>query len=411
MLNHERMVELYRELAERPVLSVYIDGSQHDPAGRNMWRTKLEHGLDDARRRMAGGEVAVEEYDAAVRFIQKAIEPFDGFVPGKSFVAFATPDKLWYAETVGISMPDIVRWDTGIAIAPYVRGLKQDRSVVIALLESQRARLFLYRDGEVQEMADLRADTFVGDLSDVGVSKRGMVRTGMRGETSTDAAHRTLEVASERMVKELVKEVVHRAGDHGFVVVGGVSEMTAWVRDALPKHLEGRVLIDPSLQVEMRQVEVRQGAGAAASELTKRWQLEEVAEVFNQARAGARGAMGYEETEQALAEMRVDIPLLSRARTRENPEDADRLIGLAFAGGAHVEEVSGAAADKLDTESEGIAARLRFRVRPQVGLSENGGGGSSEKATTGWTAGGDDRGGRLKLAGPGHRPIFGATGP
>ena len=98
--------------------------------------------------------------------------------------------------------------------------------------------------------------------------------------------------------------------------------------------------------------------------------------------------MGYEETEQALAEMRVDIPLLSRARTRENPEDADRLIGLAFAGGAHVEEVSGAAADKLDTESEGIAARLRFRVKPQAGVSEKGGGVSSEKPTTGWTAGG-----------------------
>ena len=365
MLNHERMLELYRELAEKSVLSVYIDGSQHDPAGRNKWRTKLESGLDEARRKVTGVAEG-EEFDAAARLVQKALDPFDGFLPGKAFVAFATPDKLWYGETVGISMPDVVRWDTGIAVAPYVRGLKQDRSVVITLLDSQRARLFLYRDGEVQEIDDLRADTFVGDMSDVGASKRSAVRSGLRGETSTDAAQRTLEVASERMVKDVVKEVVHRAGDHGFVVVGGAPEMSAWVRDALPKHLEGRVLVDPSLQVEMRQVEVRQGAGAAASELTKRWQLEEVSEVFNQARSNGRGATGYEETERALEEMRVDILLLSRTRTRADPEDADRLIGLAFAGGAHVEEISGLAGEQLDAESQGIAARLRFRVKPQA---------------------------------------------
>ena len=358
MLNHERMVELYRELAKTPVLSVYIDGSQHDPAGRNKWRTQLEHGLDEARR----GTASVDAFDAAVRLVQQAVEPFDGFVPGKAFVAFASADRLWYAETVAVRMPDLVRWDEGIAIAPYVRGLKQERAVVVALVDSQHARLFLYRDGAVQELEDLRADTFVGDLTDSGSSKRSAVHTGTRGETSTDAGQRLLEVASERMVKELVKEVMHNVGDHGFVVVGGTPEMSAWVRDALPKQLEGRVLIDPTFHIAMRDVEVRQAVGAAASELTKRWQVDEVTAVFNQARAHARGAMGYEETERALQEMRVDTLLVSRTRTRDQPEEADRLIGLAFAGAAHVEEVAGSAGERLDAEAEGIAARLRFRV-------------------------------------------------
>ena len=38
-------------------------------------------------------------------------------------------------------------------------------------------------------------------------------------------------------------------------------------------------------------------------------------------------------------------------------------MGIAFAGGAHVEEISGEAGERLDLESEGIAARLRFRIR------------------------------------------------
>jgi hypothetical protein len=370
MLNHDRLVELHRELAETPVLSVYIDGRQHDPAGRNKWRTQLEHGLDEERRKLARAGEAVEEFDAAARLIQKAIEPFDAFPPGKAYVAFATSDKLWYAEPVAVTMPDLVRWDHGIAIAPYVRGLKQERQVVVALADSQRARIFLYRDGAVHEVEDLRADTFVGDLTDVGVSKRSAVRTGLRGETSTDAGQRVLEVAAQRMVKELVKEVVRHAGDHGFVVVGGTPEMSAWVRDDLPKHLGGRVLIDPSLHIGMRDVEVRQAVGAAASEMTKRWQLEEITTVFNPARAGARGEMGYRETERALREMRVDTLFLSRARTRDDPADTDRLVGLAFAGGALVEEVSGPTGDKLDREAQGVAARLRFPIDGQLGDEE-----------------------------------------
>ena len=83
--------------------------------------------------------------------------------------------------------------------------------------------------------------------------------------------------------------------------------------------------------------------------------------VFDQARAGSKGALGLQETTKALEEMRVDTLFLSREQTRDDPDNAERLIALAFAGHASVEEVSGAAGDLLDDESEGIAARLRFR--------------------------------------------------
>jgi hypothetical protein len=57
----------------------------------------------------------------------------------------------------------------------------------------------------------------------------------------------------------------------------------------------------------------------------------------------------------------VDTLLVSRARTRDQLADTERLIGLALAGAARVEEVSGAGGDLLDLEAEGIAARLRYR--------------------------------------------------
>lgn len=364
MLTHDKLVKLHQELASTSVLSVYLDGNQHDPAQRNAWRTELEHGLDEARRGLnSAGDEESSAFDLAAGLILRELQDFDGFLPGEAFVAFATADRLCYGETVSVPMPNLVKWERGLAVAPYVRGLKQERPVLVVLLDSQRARVFSYRDGSVHEVADLRADTFVGDLSDSGMSKRSSVNSGLRGETRTDAANRVLEVASGRLVKDLAGVVEQGAGENGFVLLGGAPEMEIAAQEALPKSFGGRVLIDRSLHLEMREAEVRKAVGDAASELTKRWQADLVQQVFDQARAEGLATMGARDTEQALTEARVDMLLLSRTFTGEAPDEVDRLVVLAFAGGAHVEEVSGAAGERLDSESEGIAARLRFRVR------------------------------------------------
>ena len=52
MLTHDRLLELYRALADRPVLSIYVDGNQHDPAERKKWRIELERSSDRLFRRL-----------------------------------------------------------------------------------------------------------------------------------------------------------------------------------------------------------------------------------------------------------------------------------------------------------------------------------------------------------------------
>ena len=91
MLTHDKLVELHQELATIPVLSVYLDGNQHDPAQRNAWRTELEHGLDEARRGLnLAGDEELKAFDLAARLVQDELQNFDGFLPDKAFVAFAT---------------------------------------------------------------------------------------------------------------------------------------------------------------------------------------------------------------------------------------------------------------------------------------------------------------------------------
>ena len=152
MLSREQLEALYRELRDAPVLSVYIDGGQSDPADRRAWKTAFETGVASERRRIeAEAPDEVEAYDSALTLIEDALVKHKQFMPAHGWVAFATADTLHYADGVPVPMPDLVRWEQGLRAAPYVRALKQERVVVAALADRRRARVFTYRKGDVAE--------------------------------------------------------------------------------------------------------------------------------------------------------------------------------------------------------------------------------------------------------------------
>lgn len=366
MLTRAELVELYGELRDRKVLSVYLDGEGHDPAERKVWRKELEHRISEARERLEEeAPDEIEEFERALGHLTSELDAFEAFVPGRGWVGFATPEGVRYVETVPVPMPFLVRWEDGIRVAPYVRGLKQSRVVVLALADSQRARIFAYRDGELEEREDLRADTFLGDLSDVNISKRASKSSGVRGKTGTDAAQRLLEVGSRRMRAHLVERLTEIAGDEGFVVVGGTPEAVSSVAGGLPGSLEARILERPSLHLEMSEAEVREAAEAAASTLSRQHQSQLLGEVVDLARSDGKGCLGREETEKALLERRVDTLLIARSFREQNPDFADHCVGAAFEQQAEVEELSAEEAQRLQVEGEGIGARLRFTIRSE----------------------------------------------
>lgn len=382
MLNRDALVELYRELQDEKVLSIYLDGRGSDPAERKVWRTELEHELSRIRETL-DDDADREAFDAAVGHLQESIEGFGGFVPDRGWIGVGTADRVHYTEVVPVPMPTLARWEQGVRVAPYIRGLKQSRVVAAVLLDSRRARVFVYRDGRLVEPESLRADTFLGDLTDVNISKRATTHSGTRGKTGTDAAQRVLEVSSERMRKRLAEVVTDIVGDDGLLVVGGTPEMVSAAVREVPKTLRERVAERPSLHLEMSAHEVKEAVEEAASEVSRRLQSSLVDEVVNLARADGRGCLGRDETERALRERRVDTLVLARSFIRGDQDFADRCVGTAFEQHAKVEEVSGDADDRLLEAGEGIGARLRYRVPeggrpPDEGEASGGGGAAAE---------------------------------
>jgi hypothetical protein len=362
MLTQDELVDLYRNLRQKPVLSVYLDGKATDFAERKAWRRRLDQQVADARKRVNGEGGEAEAFDRALARIQDSLADFDNFLPDRGWVGFATDDGLVHAGAVRVPMPDLVRWENGIRVAPYVRALKQERLVLAILVDSRRARIFEYRGGSLEEPENLNAETFLGDLSDVNVSKRPTAHSGVRGKTGTDAAQNYLGVGSERMIKKLTDRVLERAGTQAHVVLGGSQEAVNQLRDHLPQQVRERAIERTNLRVELSEAEVRDALEQAASELNQSIQEKLLAEVVDLARSGGRGALGVEAVEKALKEARVDTLFLSRGFIRANPDFADHLVGAAFEQHAEVEELSTDAASRLDTEGEGVAARLRYTL-------------------------------------------------
>ena len=285
MLDHDALMELYRELEHRKVLSVYLDADQHDPAERNKWRVRLEHEVNRIRRELEGESERVD-FDQAWLRLREPLESFDAFLPERGWVGFATADRLWYGENVPVPMPDGVYWEDGMRVAPYVRGLKQARPVVVLIVDSRRARIFRYLGGGVTELEDCRADMFIGDVTDVNVSKRAVGHTGVRGETSTDAARRILAHSSERMLKHAIGIVSERSEPHCFLVLGGATDIVVRAKEELPKDLQGRTVEASSLYVDIGDAELRDAVEQAASALTRRTQDELLEQVMEAAGPG-----------------------------------------------------------------------------------------------------------------------------
>lgn len=361
MLDAEQFTRLHRTYRDTQVLSVYLDIDQHDFAERARWRTSLGN-LVSARRQEAAD---TDAFNRALAHLEPALEPDrNEFKNGRGWAGFATADELIHAGTLPVPMPDLARWEKGLHVAPYVRTLKQDRPVVAAIVDSRRARVLMYRQGGLSEDEDLRADTFIGDLTDVNVAKRPAAHSGVRGKTGTDAAQRILEVERDRLLQRVAEEVTRQAGDHGFVVVGGIQRAAHALRDRLDAVDDTRVTTRPSLNFHMSEADIREVLESAASELSEARQARILERVVEQARSGGLGALGPEATEQALREGRVDTLVVSRGLRRERPDVAARLEGAAFDQGASVVEVARDPGRTLDEEGDGAGALLRYRIRP-----------------------------------------------
>ena len=364
MITRKVLAELLASLGEEHVLSVYLAAQSTDPAARRSWRVRLKNRTRDERDRLKReAPDQLPSFDLAVAHVEEALSVFSGFLPDRGWVGFAIPAGLRLADTLAAPPPELLAWDVGPRLAPYVRNLKLRRPVVAVLIDSRSARLFRSVNGEIEEIDTFSGRYRVRDVSK-GMRKTASTTTGVRGETKSDAVARSLGTEIERMWTEVINTVVEVAGRDSYVVFGGPAGHIGSFRASLHDELHHRSVEVPSLRVDSSPAELEEALQAAATDMTSRRQEALLEDLIQEAGGGSHAALGPTATEVHLEHGAVSTLLLSRDFLVREPLDAERLVRLAIQTGAGIEEVGGDPGARLDHEADGVGAGLRFSVGP-----------------------------------------------
>lgn len=358
MLSLEKLGELQRTLAEQDVLSVYIAADEHDPTERSSWRRRLDAQLDAIEESL--DRDVRKPFSAARALLAGELEPYRGFLPGRGWVAFVTPEHVALCAEVPAPMPDLVRWRHGAFVAPYLRALRQNRPILAVIVDSRRARVLRYVAGRLTEDTSHRADTFIDDLTDRNMSKRAATATGVRGETATDTADRIQRMEMERLIKQVADEVHDAVAGETLVVLGGPTTAVAALQKLLSADAGDRLVVQETLNFVMTPAQIQEIVEREASALTQRLHTALVQDVLDRAGPGGRSVLRAHETAKACRMSQVARLLLSTDFITTNGDEAETLIALALAQGGAVELISGDAGALLDRAGGGVGAQLRF---------------------------------------------------
>ena len=356
-MTRSALAELSQTLGEQLVLSVYLARTNEDPGQGQAWRKRLDAALSDVRADLeARAPAELSAFERATDRVMSGLDSFGRILPSEGWCALATEERLWLSEGLPFQPHELVRWRAGASIAPYVRALKVGRPAVLAVLTRMHTDLYRYEGGEFSGPTKLHAEWPAAEAGDVGVSKRASTVSGVRGTTRTDYMERARDENMRRHRKELTEALIEMAGDDGVVVLGGTQKAISAVRNDLEKTLPGRIAEAPELAFDTAREDLLAHLRTAASSLTE----ERQARLMDQCADPHRGCHGWNETYRALAAGAVDTMLLARGMIESTPDDAERLVRLALAQGAEVEEVGGELGERLAAKGGGVIARLRF---------------------------------------------------
>jgi len=363
MLTLSDIHNLLRELSNRKVLSVYIETRVTNPAMRDAWRLSLSHALRDLAAGIPPDERA--DFERAKAALDGVVPQLGGTPGADGWTAFVTADGATHAADVPARCPTLVAWRDGPVVAPYMRVLKEFQPVIVALVDSRSARIYRYAWGTLSELPELAItiDEHTIPGTDSGARRSGKAIGAPRSVTGTEEARTRQLAAFKGLATRLSAHLAELAVNGAWIVVGGTREWARMASEALPPHVADHVSIATTLDHDATSLEIMEAAKHAASSLRATRGKALLQSLLDHSGALGRAATGLPGTQRALRASAVDLLLVSPEFVQAEADDAEEIVRAALLQGAEIEVVSGDASSRLNRDSGGVAARLRFAVR------------------------------------------------
>jgi hypothetical protein len=367
------------------VLSLYVE---YDPGDRGGgWQIALKDALDEAVETADGGDrdrhLALRATAGRIRErFESAPTPSGrmqiGFVACASKHTREVPEE-WFSVQYPVERTRVTYGER-----PNVRGLAEilddGRPRGVVALSSERVRLFEWRLGEFEELAERELALYLDEWRE---RKAPQMRDPASGHAVSSAGKDQHDQRLEQHRKRFLKGSAATARDaisddaaDELVCIGepGICEgfLSGW------EPRPSRVTIDPADVIAEPAAVIAERATAKLVEADAERDAELVDRALDAARAGGNGAVGLQETTQALARAQVErllidadrdlpsdgiAPALREELEAVNPLPSDRLdqwiVEEAIRTSAAITAIRAEPAQKL-AEYDGIAALLRY---------------------------------------------------
>jgi hypothetical protein len=371
--------ELLSWRPEHGVISLYIDA---DPADRReRWRTEVKNGLRVAVDRVgsdADRETRLAVRDTAERLEQGLLdEPLAAEARGViGFVEVQREEgeARWYGLDLSPRTTRVVHGPVA-QLHLLLAMLDEAAPRGVAVISAERIRLVDWRLGRVEELHDWELEIFANDWRERKAEKPPDPARGQAiSAAGKDQYGERLEHNRKRFAKqagELAAAEIRRREWHELLVFGDPRYARefegAFEANHEPRHVDDADLIsEPIVKLQVRLAEL-------VPSLKRERERRLIERIKDEALAGARGAVGLQETLQALSEGRVEHLVYDAERDYPEPSLDDpivkstadglptleRMVELALSTSAAVTPVEGESAELL-AEHEGVVALLRY---------------------------------------------------
>ena len=366
MLTLTEIASLQKKLRTKRVLSVYFSAKTRDPSQRRAWKPLLNAELRAWSRLLQDVDPAERrEFTSARQALEAALALAD--VPhADGIVGFSTAGSVQLLEALPFKIDTTVVWGRGIALAPYVRALKQERGVVLAVMDGKTAHVYWYQFEQFRLLETIAVEPHLTQPTHMGASVSPTFHPGVRGTSGQDEAQHEWSAAMDRVTRRLAQRITHYAGEDSWVLIGGRDDAVRKTIAALSRAVQQRTGDAMGVSVHSPTHALTKVARDGASYLRGAADAQALRHLAESAGEREAAAVGESAVRRALEGSRVAQLYVSARFVKEHAEHAEAAVRSALEQSAGIETVSGEAGTSLDGMG-GIAARLRYAVRPPVG--------------------------------------------
>lgn len=370
MLTLAELLALRDRLRSTRTLSVYASDLQEESVGPLAGVRTLAHVLHDLRDGAAVAPHAEREaIHATLQHLERLIESVTPRLRYGGLVSFITEDGVQYSEIVPGSVPTVAVWGVGISMAPALPLLDRLPPVTVAVADSTSVHLYARENGKLVLVEVLRAEANHETARHMGTPPKQRFHPGTRGTTAADASQRQRQVGREDLARRTVARLTQLDGD-GIVLVGGSVRAASEIFVRLPNAWRSRAILLRGLDIHASVATITKHVDAVLADWRESSDREEVARITHEYLGTGQAAVGERQTLAALQRGAVEQLFISEPFLLQHLDSTESVLQLALAHRTEIACVRGAAAELLNVECGGLAARLRFVPAPQAGEAE-----------------------------------------